>query len=91
MSALVEAALNAANYQQATARDITWSDRGRLCAVETDTGLYHGYLGSVIFHRSGRVALTLHRSAVKGDVTIDPDHYVAFHPTERDPEMKVHP
>lgn len=91
MSALVRAVMGGGEYDSAPAASITWSDRGRLCAVETATGLYHGFLGSVIFNRSGMVRLTIFRGEVSGAVELDPGHEVAFHREQRDPAVRAWP
>jgi len=91
VSELIRAAMGGGEYDSAPAASIMWSDRGRLCAVETATGLYHGFLGSVIFNRSGMVRLSIFRGDVSGAVELDPGHEVAFHREQRDPAVSTWP
>lgn len=86
MSALTQVVMGDNSYRLVPASEVRYADRGRLAAVETETGLYHGYLGAIIFHKHGKVGLSFYRGNVKGDVTIDPEHLVALHLGERDPE-----
>ena len=64
------------------AKEVSWGTRGQLMAVITPSSAHTGYLTSVIFHASGRIALYMERDGYKTDVTVKPDH-VVFISSER--------
>lgn len=52
------------------ARDLRYTDRGRLVMIETPAAVYVGNIQSIIFHAHGQVQVRLERSGAEATTTL---------------------
>lgn len=68
------------------AADLVWSDRGRLAAMETPSGLYFGFIHSIIFHFNGEVYIAFERDGSESKATVPPGTRLFLSREERQPD-----
>lgn len=74
-TALVAAVLpDADDRETKTVADLTGRDRGRLAAIETPSGLFYGFIGSIIHHRHGKVQVGFEHQGFDNDTVVPDDH-----------------
>lgn len=74
-TALVAAVLPDSDERETkSVSDLTGRDRGRLAAIETPSGLFYGFIGSIIHFKHHSVQVTFEHQGFENKTSVPDDH-----------------